>query len=105
MHGLTAEEATRAQCVGVTLLYAYGVDAHGWPDSYLESVAFCLNDDEVRRERETRPLDPHWDGLKTSAPLVLLDLVADGRVSADRARAFLARIDAGEPYHALEPTG
>ena len=103
-YGLTAEEAARALITGVYTLYAYGDDPQqGWPEAYLETVSVCLNQDELKREHATRPLKPGWDGLKNTGAMPLLDLLAEGRVTPEQARAFLRRIDAGEPCVELEP--
>ena len=103
-HDLTVEEAARARLIGVYCLYAYGDDpVHGWPEAYLETVAVCLNTDELKRERAARPLKPGWDGLKNTGAIPLYDLLADKRVTAEQAREFLRRIDAGEAWQAMEP--
>ena len=101
-HGLTVEEATRARDVGVYYVYAVGTDMFGWPESFLEIVAVCLNDADIERAWQI-PLKPGWDGLEKTGLRSLLTLLKDGTVSAAQAREFLRRIDAGEPWQELEP--
>ena len=101
-HGLTVEEATRARDVGVYYVYAVGTDMFGWPESFLEIVAVCLNDADIDRAWQI-PLKPGWDGLEKTGLRSLLTLMKDGTVSAAQAREFLRRIDAGEPWQELEP--